>query len=71
MAELQLFLGAGIHDLSAVHLWSEESEVCDALSRRAEGADLPETLVNATYVEPRIPECWALLGCETAQHATR
>ena len=61
VAEIQLHLGAGIHDLSGLHFWSEENGVCDALSRRSEGAALPQELVNATFVEPVVPDTWALL----------
>ena len=70
VAEIQLHLGAGIHDLTGVHFWSEENAVCDALSRRAEGATLPEVLVDATFVEPVVPERWLLLGGAEACDAT-
>ena len=39
--EIQLILGQSMADLFASHIWSEENEVADQLSRTAEGALLP------------------------------
>ena len=61
VAEIQLYLGEGIHDVSAVHFWSEDNAVCDALSRLGEGAALPQELRNAVHDPPRLPVHWRLL----------
>ena len=41
IAEIQLLLGRSMFDLSAAHVWSEQNETADALSRLAEGAKVP------------------------------
>ena len=41
VAEVQLVLGASMHDVFAAHVWSEDNDVADDLSRLAEGAALP------------------------------
>ena len=38
--EIQLVLGPSMQDLYATHIWSEDNEIADQLSRRAEGAEL-------------------------------
>ena len=42
IAEVQLLLGKSMFDLFAAHVWSEENEVADALSRLSEGALFPQ-----------------------------
>ena len=47
IAEIGLTLAPTNFDLQAAHLWSEENALADALSRRAEGVEIPAELANA------------------------
>lgn len=48
--EIQLVLGPSMQGLYATHIWSEDNEIADQLSRRAEGADLPASCASASAV---------------------
>ena len=61
IAEMQLVLGASMLDMFASHVWSEENEVADALSRLAEGAAMPEDCATAKKWEA-VRLCWRFVG---------
>ena len=42
VAEIQLLLGRSMHDLFAIHIWSEDNTLADQLSRIPEGASIPD-----------------------------
>ena len=55
--EIQLVLGPSMQDIYATHIWSEDNEIADMLSRRSEGAELPSscsTASEAAVVRPRL-----------------
>ena len=47
IVELSLLLGGSIHDVRAVHWWSEKNSVCDAQRRSSEGVPIPQVLSDA------------------------
>ena len=60
VAEINLVLGPTMHELSAVHWWSEQNHLCDLLSRcHAEPHSLP-ALRAAARVTP-MRAIWRLL----------
>ena len=62
VAEAQLILGRSMHALTAAHYWSEENQVCDALSRLHEGAQCPEPLSPEHRRNPVRRTPWTILG---------
>ena len=58
--ELQMTLGASMHDLRGEHVWSEDNGVADALSRMAEGAEVPPECALARFTPP-MRLSWAFL----------
>ena len=59
--ELALIFAPKGATLEAVHLWSEENELADALSRLGEGAELPADLTKVTRT-PCSLVGWKVLG---------
>ena len=51
--EAQFQLGASMHDLRGEHVWSEANDIADALSRQAEGAELPSECRSAVFSRTR------------------
>ena len=54
--ELQYLLGQTMHDIYAVHVWSEDNHVADALSRLDEGYEMPPECIGKHHkdvVRPR------------------
>ena len=68
VAEIQFLLGKTMIDLYAVHVWSEDNEVADALSRLAEGAELPSKCVRETEQQPKRRR-WRFIGKQKRQAA--
>ena len=52
VAEIQVVLGPTANSITAVHLWSEENQTCDALSRLHEGSCVPDELRTAVCCPP-------------------
>ena len=48
VAEIQLELADSPHDITAVHIWSQQNRICDELSRMCEGRQEPPE-VSAAY----------------------
>ena len=53
IAEIGLTLAPTNFDLQAAHLWSEENALADALSRGAEGIEVPAELADAVKDQVR------------------
>lgn len=62
IAEAQLILGRSMHALTAAHYWSEENQVCDALSRLHEGARCPDMLSPEHRRNPIRKAPWKILS---------
>ena len=63
--ELALIFAPSGATIEALHIWSEENSLADALSRLGEGAALPDVLAKV----PRTRACdegWHIIGRTTA-----
>ena len=60
--ELALHLAPLCLSLAGIHIWGEENELADALSRLFSGASLPEILASVPRQEPI--EKWLSLGVQ-------
>ena len=58
--ELALHLAPLCLSLAGIHIWGEENELADALSRLFSGAALPKILASVPRHEPN--ETWLCLG---------
>eukprot|EP00972_Heterocapsa_arctica_P098759 14573901-Heterocapsa_arctica.AAC.1 len=67
--EAALILAPLGRELSAIHIWSEENGMADALSREAAGAPTPSSLTEAARacLAQRGPATWrTLCGIQSA-----
>jgi hypothetical protein len=70
IAELQLCLGRTMFDMYASHVWSEDNELADDLSRLGEGAVLPASFadIDQTII---IRHSWKFLSQSSVHAAVR
>ena len=68
VAEIQLLLNVTDHVLVAEHVWSERNEICDALSRGAEGKERPSAVSEAARATA-VKDVDALLGVTSEEIA--
>ena len=63
IAESQLVLACSDHTITAEHLWSEQKDICDDLSRQDEGIALPAAVRGANRWE-MVRGPYKLLACK-------
>ena len=68
VAETQLLLGRTMLDMYAVHVWSEDNEVADALSRLTEGAVRPDSCLKEKENKVKRRQ-WKFIGKQQIQES--
>ena len=62
VAELNLELAPSHHEMAATHLWSEEKDIADALSRLEQDAEVPLECKRSIRVKPIQRQSYRFLG---------
>ena len=60
IAEIQLLLGESMYDIYAAHVWSEDNDRADKLSRVPEGAAIPRDCSKVVF-SPVVRRPWTFL----------